>query len=113
MFLPLAVACYPISGGGVIQAGRPVPTSRTAAAVLPTAERYIGTPYKWGGESPRTGFDCSGYVQYVFARHGVKLPRTSRAQAYAGDRVSLDFSSLRRGDLIMFASSGQPISHVA
>jgi hypothetical protein len=43
----------------------------------------------------------------------VKLPRTSRAQAYAGDRVSLDFSSLRRGDLIMFASSGQPISHVA
>jgi cell wall-associated NlpC family hydrolase len=113
MFLPLAVACYPTPGGGVIQAGRPVPTSRTAAAVLPTAERYIGTPYKWGGESPRTGFDCSGYVQYVFARHGVKLPRTSRAQAYAGDRVSLDFSSLRRGDLIMFASSGQPISHVA
>lgn len=81
--------------------------------MLPTAERYLGVKYKWGGTSPRTGFDCSGYVQYVFAKHGVRLPRTSRAQAVAGDRVRLDFSSLRTGDLIMFADNGRPISHVA
>jgi cell wall-associated NlpC family hydrolase len=81
--------------------------------VIPTAERYIGVKYKWGGTSPTGGFDCSGYVQYVFAKHGVKLPRTSRAQASAGDRVALDFAALRTGDLLMFASKGQPISHVA
>jgi cell wall-associated NlpC family hydrolase len=96
----------------------PVPTSSSSAArVIPTAERYLGVKYKWGGTSPTTGFDCSGYVQYVFAKHGVQLPRTSRAQAHAGQRVPLEFSALRTGDLIMFASGGidgrQPISHVA
>jgi cell wall-associated NlpC family hydrolase len=113
ILLPVAAACsYP--AGSVIQAGSPFPsTSRSAAAVIPTAERYIGVKYKWGGTSPRTGFDCSGYVQYVFEKHGVRLPRTSRAQASAGDRVRLDFNYLRTGDLIMFASPGQAISHVA
>lgn len=112
ILLPLA-ACSQQST--IMQAGRPlpIPTSRTAAAVIPTAERYVGVKYKWGGTSPRTGFDCSGYVQYVFAKHGVQLPRTSRAQAYAGDRVPLAFDALRTGDLIMFASPGKAISHVA
>ena len=111
--LPLAAGCaqYP---GSVVQAGIPYPTSnRSAAAVLPTAERYLGVKYTWGGESPRTGFDCSGFVQYVFERHGVRLPRTSRAQASAGMRVPLDFAHLRTGDLIMFANPGKAISHVA
>lgn len=112
MLLPLA-ACSQQST--IRQAGvpLPMPTSRTAAAVIPTAERYIGVKYTWGGTSPRTGFDCSGYVQYVFAKHGVRLPRTSRGQAHAGDRVPLSFDALRTGDLIMFASRGKPISHVA
>jgi cell wall-associated NlpC family hydrolase len=114
IILPVAAACSQPSGS-VIQAGRPIPIPSTssAAAVIPTAERYIGVKYKWGGTSPTGGFDCSGYVQYVFAKHGVKLPRTSRAQASAGDRVALDFAALRTGDLLMFASKGQPISHVA
>lgn len=112
IILPLA-ACSQQSS--ILQAGvpLPMPTSRSAAAVIPTAERYIGVKYKWGGTSPTAGFDCSGYVQYVFQKHGVKLPRTSRAQAYAGDRVPLAFDALRPGDLIMFASPGKPISHVA
>lgn len=115
LFLPVAVAaCYPTTGGSVIQAGSPYPTSsRSAAAVIPTGERYLGVKYKWGGTTPTGGFDCSGFVQYVFAKHGVRLPRTSRAQAHAGAPISLDFQSLRAGDLIMFASGGNPISHVA
>lgn len=114
ILLPVAAACSHRTAGSVIQAGRPAPTStRTAAAVVPTAERYLGVKYKWGGTSPTSGFDCSGYVQYVFRKHGVQLPRTSRAQAAVGDRVGLDYNSLRAGDLIMFASSGKPVSHVA
>ena len=113
ILLPIATACSARSGS-VIQAGRPVPapTARTAAVVIPTAERYIGVPYKWGGESPKTGFDCSGYTQFVFAKHGVKLPRTSRTQALVGQQI-MDYRVLRAGDLIMFAESGKPISHVA
>lgn len=116
ILLPFAVgACaYP---GYPVQAGSPIPTiptsSRSAAVVIPTAERYLGVRYTWGGNTPSSGFDCSGYVKYVFEKHGVRLPRTSRAQASAGSRVPLDFTYLRAGDLIMFASPGEAISHVA
>lgn len=115
--LPLA-ACSTRSSsrGTVIQAGRPfpAPTAATSAAVvLPTADRYVGVKYVWGGTSPRSGFDCSGYTQYVFAKHGVRIPRTSRAQVAAGAAVPVKLSALRPGDLIMFAQNGKPISHVA
>jgi cell wall-associated NlpC family hydrolase len=109
--LPLVAGCT-TPGFPVIQSGRTVPTSSSAAAVIPTAERYIGVKYRWGGTSPTSGFDCSGYTQFVFAKHGVKLPRTSRAQAQAGARI-VDYRALRAGDLIMFAEDGHPISHVA
>ena len=85
----------------------------SAAGILATAKRYLGTHYRYGGESPTSGFDCSGFVQYVFGRHGVKLPRTSREQAAAGDPVPLDLASLRPGDLLLFASSGPTVNHVA
>lgn len=112
--LPFAIAGCAQYPGSVIQSGIPYPTAgRGAAVVIPTAEQYLGVRYTWGGESPRTGFDCSGFVQYVFERHGVRLPRTSRAQASAGSRIPLDFAYLRAGDLIMFANPGQAISHVA
>jgi cell wall-associated NlpC family hydrolase len=85
----------------------------TAAGILTTAKRYLGTHYRYGGESPVSGFDCSGFVQYVFGRHGVKLPRTSREQALAGHSVPLDIASLRPGDLLLFASTGTTVNHVA
>ena len=88
-------------------------STRTSARVIPTAEHYLGTPYKWGGTSPVTGFDCSGFVQYVFARNSVKLPRTSRQQAKIGTAMPRSFTRLAPGDLVMFAERGQPISHVA
>ena len=88
-------------------------SATSASRVLPTAERYLGVPYRWGGTSPKTGFDCSGFVQFVFAKHGTRLPRTSREQAASGLRLRPVWSALRAGDLVMFAEPGRRISHVA
>jgi cell wall-associated NlpC family hydrolase len=95
--------------------GTSAPSSRAPAAsrVIGEAEQYLGVPYKWGGSTPESGFDCSGYVRYVYADQGVRLPRTSREQARAGEGVTPRVSSLRQGDLMLFAESSKPISHVA
>lgn len=75
----------------------PVSNSKKRAAVLSIAARYIGVPYRWGGTTPK-GFDCSGYVQYVYRQVGINLPRTSGAQAKAGRRIPA--SKARPGDLV-------------
>jgi cell wall-associated NlpC family hydrolase len=87
--------------------------SATAAGILATAERYLGTRYRYGGASPREGFDCSGFVQYVFAKHGIELPRTSQQQAHTGDALPLSIAALKPGDLLLFASGGRRVNHVA
>lgn len=74
--------------------------------ILNTAFQYLGTPYVWGGSSP-AGFDCSGFVQYVFAQNGIYLPRTADVQYYCGRSVSS--SDLQAGDLVFF---GPPVHHV-
>lgn len=104
-----------VLAGGAIGSRPSTPSAPAPAAtrVIGTAEQYIGVPYKWGGSSPAEGFDCSGYVRYVYGQQGVGLPRTSREQAAAGQRVTARVSSLRQGDLILFAESRQRISHVA
>lgn len=89
----------------------PIPTS--SPRVIRDADDYLGVPYKWGGTSPRTGFDCSGYVQYVYRREGVELPRTSRQQAVAGTKRPTRWDAAAPGDLVMFAEPGAAISHVA
>ena len=71
----------------------------TAAAVFATAKKYIGVPYVWGGSSP-SGFDCSGFVQYVFQQHGIQLNRTASTQYQHGTYVSR--SNLQPGDLVFF-----------
>jgi cell wall-associated NlpC family hydrolase len=87
--------------------------SASAARVLATADRYVGTRYRYGGESPAEGFDCSGFVQYVFGRHGVELPRTSRQQASAGRVGPREIAGLQPGDLMFFATGGLRVDHVA
>ena len=93
----------------------PVSTSSASGAarrVVPTAEQYIGVPYRYGGTSPRTGFDCSGFVQYVYGIQGVDLPRTSRQMAGSGIAVEPSTRAMAVGDLMLFTQGGR-ISHVA
>jgi cell wall-associated NlpC family hydrolase len=93
----------------------PASPRATAAAsrLLRTGEAYIGVPYVWGGNTPREGFDCSGFTKYIFAKQGITLPRTSREQSRVGQPVPADFRDLEPGDLMFFAEPGEAISHVA
>lgn len=86
--------------------------TRTARRAVATGDEYVGVPYVWGGSTPR-GFDCSGFVQYVYREHGVRLPRTSRQMAHAGRSVSARVANLRAGDLMLFRGKNGVISHVA
>ena len=73
--------------------------------VLSVAASLAGTPYTYGGTSPSTGFDCSGFTQYVFKQVGISLPRTAEEQRQAATPVSTP----QPGDLVFF---GNPASHV-
>ena len=75
-----------------------------------TAERFVGIPYRWGGDNVVEGMDCSGFVRAVYNLCGLSIPRTSRDQFKAGDLVTKD--DLRDGDLVFFGSSADNINHV-
>ncbi len=84
--------------------------TKEASNILLTAKKYLGVRYVYGGESPK-GFDCSGFVQYVFEKHGISLPRSSSQQATVGVKVSK--SQAKPGDLVFFnTGGGRGISHV-
>jgi len=74
--------------------------STKASAVIATGKQYIGVKYVYGGTTP-SGFDCSGFVQYVFKKNGTSLPRVSRDQFKVGTPVP--FSNLQPGDLVFFS----------
>jgi len=92
------------------------PQSGTAASQAPktlasTALKFLGVKYRYGGDAPGEGFDCSGLVAYAAEKSlGLKLPRTARRQAQEG--ISVDRDDLRRGDLVFFNTLGRRFSHV-
>jgi len=83
-----------------------------ALAALAEAKKHMGTPYQWGGSTPRTGFDCSGLVQWAYAKAGIVLPRTSEQQILASNGTAVDRSHLRAGDLVFFRDAGGDVHHV-
>ena len=106
-----AASSYSTTNGGAASAAAgSVVTSGSGKgqAIVNTAMRYLGTPYRWGGTSPG-GFDCSGLVQYVCRANGISVPRVAASQRGAGRYVSRE--NLQPGDLVFF-SNGGGISHV-
>jgi cell wall-associated NlpC family hydrolase len=67
--------------------------------IIKTAKRYLGVRYRYGGTSP-FGFDCSGFVMFVFKKNGITLPREARGQYYKGKKISI--SKAKPGDLVFF-----------
>lgn len=78
-------------------------------AIVNTARSQIGTPYRWGGCTPGQGFDCSGYIVWVYQQHGINLPRTAAEQAAAGYSVSR--GELKAGDIVVFRPKSQKGKH--
>ncbi len=85
-------------------------TKDMGAIAARTAERFVGIPYRWGGDNVVEGMDCSGFVRAVYNLCGLSIPRTSRDQFKAGDLVTKD--DLKDGDLVFFGSSADSINHV-
>lgn len=84
--------------------------SKSINDILKDAEKYIGTPYKFGGNTS-SGFDCSGFTVKVFEENDLKLPRRSSDQAEAGSKI--DIKDVKPGDLLFFATAGgSRVSHV-
>ena len=112
----------PGAAGGVTAAAQPAGASGSrpslanagaGAAVLAAGEQYLGVPYKWGGTSPTTGFDCSGFVQRAFADIGVSLPRVSIDQSRQGTEVAGGLAAAQPGDLLFWRGSNGRPNHIA
>ncbi len=92
---------YPIEGSEPRSVGR---------GVSELALTFLGVRYRNGGDDPAGGFDCSGFVWYLFAQHGLAVPRTVEDQYRAGRAV--DTQDARAGDLVFFNTTGAGPSHV-
>ena len=115
----VAQAAVPVA---VVDSEQPAKDPRPFAALSKTAmsmrdsvvflaRAQIGTRYRFGGATPKGGFDCSGFVRYVLGALQVALPRTAAQQASVGDNIPKDTTRLRPGDLLTFGR-GNRVTHV-
>jgi cell wall-associated NlpC family hydrolase len=86
------------------------PATTVGEEIVRVAAGLIGSPYKFGGDSPAQGFDCSGLVHYSFDQLGFDVPRTAADQRHAAKPVARE--ALTPGDLVFFRSSGRRVDHV-
>ncbi|MDR0622497.1 MAG: C40 family peptidase, partial [Deltaproteobacteria bacterium] len=102
MFLP---GCFKSDQAKVIKQIDPITSifslnQQRVNQILRTAFSQIGNPYRYGGNSPETGFDCSGFVSWVYKQYGISLPRSSRDMLAVGEPI--ERHELRPGDLVFF-----------
>jgi len=114
---------FPTPAGASTPAPAPLPSTPEATpaapgvpraallsdALIATALSFRGTPYRNGGSDP-TGFDCSGFTQWVFAQYGIGLPRQVEEQFRVGEKIKQD--ELKPGDLVFFHTESRGASHV-
>lgn len=94
-----------------VSTAAPAGVSKTRTDLKAYAIQFIGNPYLWGGTSLTNGADCSGFVQSIFKKYGVTLPRTSRDQVKKGTKVTS--KDMKIGDLIFYTNSAGVVDHVA
>jgi peptidoglycan DL-endopeptidase CwlO len=107
LFLVLAAFVAARAGGALgasKHVSRATAVAHEQARIVRFARRYLGVRYVYGGTSPRSGFDCSGFTRFVYAHFGIALPHYSGAQFTMGHRVSE--RGLRPGDLVFFDGLG-------
>lgn len=83
-----------------------IKSSSLAYDVISQARKLIGKKYSWGGSSLNSGFDCSGFIKYIFGKVGINLPRTAAEQGKIGEEISLQ--QAEPGDIIWFGSKNSP-----
>lgn len=98
-----------ISRGPLAPNGQTILPQSKVSSLISTAKSYIGVPYQFGGTSPKA-FDCSGYLQYVFAKEGINIPRTADEQYKLGLRTKSS-KELVPGDLVFFETYEKGASH--
>ncbi len=97
----------PVKGNTTVyNSNSSAPTSAYGQKVVKTASSQLGVKYVLGGTSPSTGFDCSGLIYWAYKEHGIKVPRVTKDQAYAG--IPAPMNKLEAGDILVFASSSAP-----
>jgi peptidoglycan DL-endopeptidase CwlO len=107
----IATSSSTVVASSPVGVGAPT-TTTLERGILKTASRYLGTRYRFGGTKPGA-FDCSGFVRYVFARHGIALPRTATDQSAIGHSIVVGLDSVAVGDLLFFRTKRGPTTHVA
>jgi cell wall-associated NlpC family hydrolase len=97
-------AAFAAAPAGRADPGRDGVVAREQTQLVGFARGLLGVPYVYGGSSPQSGFDCSGFTQFVYAHFGIVLPHSSGAQSVLGHHVSR--TALRPGDLVFFDDLG-------
>jgi cell wall-associated NlpC family hydrolase len=100
------------AGAAVAEAAGASNAGPRAVEAVAEARKYLGTPYKWGGSTPQSGFDCSGLVQWAYAKAGIQIPRVTDQQILASNGTKVDRGSLRTGDLVFFRDKTGYVHHV-
>jgi cell wall-associated NlpC family hydrolase len=113
--LVIAAVLAPAGSASAASGGQPAARHGAAARMLlgqriaAYAKTFVGRyPYRWGGDSPKTGFDCSGLTSYIYQQYGMAIPRTAEAQYQAFRKVRTAW----RGDLVFFHDSSGYVYHV-
>lgn len=92
--------------GNLSSEGSGSTSSRLGMSVVRTASTQLGKPYRLGGDSPHSGFDCSGLIYWSFRQNGISVPRVTSSQARAGSKVAIN--SLQPGDIVVFRTQNAP-----